>query len=142
MKLALLRTLFPSWRFFDHPGSPYLLEVRWNPEREDSHWEPFEPVLREQMLQDRTLAGLLFSPSTNLAMAWQSAVEILAQEQAQSQDTPEPIAGEAIEQRKSPKHHSVSSAVIRDGIESRSRGRPFRYRLVCDGEVLLEGSDL
>lgn len=118
-RLQLFRALFPSWRFFDRPGDPYILEACWNPDahQTERRWERvYEPVRFDAW-------NLLLNPHGNWVMAWQSLVERLAMELEEAgEDFP---AG------------SVSYELVSHGVALLAHGRPHQFRLVCGGEVLL-----
>lgn len=119
MRAHLWRSLFPSWRFFDRPGAPFVLEVSWEPD----HWERLHlPPARDW----RWPLRLLVNPAGNLALAWQSLVDRLAQELEASHSSSPGEVGDW-----------VAYQMIRDGVEAQARGRTYRIRLTHEGDVLL-----
>jgi hypothetical protein len=119
-RFQLLRALAPSWRFFDRPGAPYVLEVRWLGGPEANIWHRPYPGVRGG------LASLLFNGKANLALAWQSLVEQLVQEINDYEGEPQCFADQ-----------SVGYALVRAGLERLAPGGSFQFRITCDGELLL-----
>jgi hypothetical protein len=80
---ALLRSLFPSWRFFDAQEPSLCLYARvLQGEREIA---PFAPLLPEQQ---RGPLALLFNPRGNLLLAYHSLLDRLVGELAERGPTP------------------------------------------------------
>jgi hypothetical protein len=118
-RIQLFRSLFPSWRFFDRPGEPYLLEVCWDPAISGStpSWE--------QLYLPKPFRwwNLFLNPYGNTVMAWQSLVEILAQDLDE--------AGESFPS------DSVAYSLVLNGVENAAQGRAFQFRIRCGDEILL-----
>lgn len=69
--LTPVRSLFPSWRFFDRAVLSPRLYVRVGSEAGSlSAWAPVE-------IGPRSAAAFLFAPAANLALAYQSSVDRL-----------------------------------------------------------------
>jgi hypothetical protein len=122
-RLQLLRALAPSWRFFDRPGVPYVLEVRWlaAPGATGSGtWERPYPGVRGGM------GSLFFSARSNLALAWQSLNEQLVHEIHEFEGEPSAFAAE-----------SVGYALVCAGLAELSHGRGFQFRITCGGDLVL-----
>jgi hypothetical protein len=121
-RIELFRSLFPSWRFFDRPGEPYLLEVCWDPMTSGAtpSWEQLYGAKPFRWW------NLFLNPHGNFVMAWQSLVERLAQELEDFEESDESFpAG------------SVAYALVLNGVEEAAHGRSFQFRIRCGDEVLL-----
>jgi hypothetical protein len=83
--VTLLRSLFPSWRFFETPeGQVLLLSRRVSPGLPDDAQQPFTPAIPAP---HRGLADVLFSARGNLLLACHDLVDALVQELAEQGET-------------------------------------------------------
>ena len=126
MRIELIRTLlvsvFPSWRFFDRPGEPFVLEV--STESASGPWQTiYGPGGRKWW-------NLFLNPQGNRAMAWQSLVDRLAREidETQGQD----VGAQVLQ--------SLIYRKIKEGIEhwvDEAGSSQYHWRLVHAGDVIL-----
>jgi hypothetical protein len=80
--VTLLRSLFPSWRFFEAPeGQLLLLARRVSDDADPATFEPAIPTA------PRNLTTLLFSPHGNLQLACHDLVDALVQELSERHST-------------------------------------------------------
>ncbi len=124
-RFQLLRALAPSWRFFDRPGVPYVLEVRWIGGPAGDTWQRPYPGVRGGIV------SILSNGSSNLALAWQSLVEQLVQEINDYEGEPQAFAAQ-----------SVGYALVHAGLERLALGRSFQFRITCDGDLVLLSPEL
>ena len=112
--VAVLRTLIPSWRFFDELGAIPTLEFRLR--APGGEWAAWQPAIGSG---SRGPLGLIFNPRGNLNLACHSLVTQLAT------DLDEKTG------------HAVSYALVRNLVRSRAGGAEFQFRLLLDGEEAL-----
>lgn len=120
---ALLRSLFPSWRFFDANEPSLCLYARvLEGEREIA---PFAPLLPEQ---GRSALALLFNPRGNLLLACHGLLERLVSELAELGPTPIEEAERLVAYR------LVQNLALRFlAREPGARGLQYQLKLVASG---------
>jgi hypothetical protein len=81
--LALLRSLWPAWRFYEAIADAPALDHRVRADALGGEPGPWQRTLRPPL---RTAAMLVWNPSGNLHLAYQSLVEHLASELAEREE--------------------------------------------------------
>ncbi len=113
---GLLRTLVPSWRFFETAGWLPALSMRF-----EGEWD-WHPVL---VPPRRGLRHLFFNPEGNLHLALQTVLERLVME---INELPEGGTLPA---------SSENYGLVRNLCSSRAGGRSFQFRITGEGENIL-----
>jgi hypothetical protein len=129
---ALLRSLFPSWRFFDANEPSLCLYARvLEGERELA---PFAPLLPAQQ---RGWLALLFNPRGNLLLAYHGLLDALVSELAERGPTP-------IEQAERLVSYRLVQNLAR-ALLGREAGGPrlqYQLKLVANGPAPAEREEL